>query len=154
LQIAEGRLGNQFEICLLQSAISSYFCFMLRPLVAIFTVIYFAVSSGVVMNVHYCMGKRQQAEMDAKTCKCGRKEKKGEKKGCCKTESKFIKLEDVQKASYAQYTIQAPVADAIAQGNIFPLIVYHSADRVVAVSHSPPLLSAQDTYLLNCVFRI
>jgi hypothetical protein len=25
---------------------------------------------------------------------------------------------------------------------------------VVAVSHSPPLLSAQDTYLLNCVFRI
>jgi hypothetical protein len=133
-----------------------YFCIVLRSIVSILTVVYFAVSSGVVMNVHYCMGKRQQAEMDvlaAKSCKCG-KMKNGGKKGCCKTEAKFIKLEDVQKASNAQYTIQAPVADAIAQGNVFPLIVYHSADRVVAVSHSPPLLSAQDTYLLNCVFRI
>jgi hypothetical protein len=131
---------------------------MLRPLVAVLTVVYFAVSSGVVMNVHYCMGKRQQAEMDVlaakKSCKCGKPEKKGQKKSCCKTESMFIKLDDVQKASYAQYTIQAPVADAIAQSNIFPLIAYRSTDRVVAVSHSPPLLSAQDTYLLNCVFRI
>lgn len=129
---------------------------MLRSLVAILTVIYFAVSSGVVMNVDYCMGKRQQAAMDvlaAKSCKCG-KMKKGGKKGCCKTESRFIKLADVQKASYTHYTIQTPVSDAVAQEGFLFVSRYHSAERVPAVSHSPPLLSAQDTYLLNCVFRI
>ncbi|NCI45989.1 HYC_CC_PP family protein [Sediminibacterium soli] len=127
---------------------------MLRSLVAILTVIYFAVSSGVVMNVHYCMGKRQSVNLNvlgARTCGCG---KKSEKKGCCKTESRIFKLDDVQHASYTNYAIHAPEAEAAQAVPVWNREAVVSADRIEPAVHSPPLLSEQDTYLRNCVFRI
>lgn len=126
---------------------------MKRPLIAIFAIIYFAVSSGVVMNIHYCMGKPLSARLDilgGKTCGCG----KSEKKGCCKTEFKVVKIEDVQKASYANYTVQVPVAVVSNELNLLQAPVYNAPSGIQPVGHSPPLLSAQDTYLQNCVFRI
>jgi hypothetical protein len=126
---------------------------MKRSLVAILALIYFAISSGVVLNVHYCMGRVSSVKLDlagAKTCACG----KSEPKKCCKTELKVFKIEDTQKAAFASYDIQAPVAIITNETGIFYLPEYLSADHQSHYAHSPPLLSAQDTYLRNGVFRI
>jgi hypothetical protein len=78
-----------------------------------------------------------------------------ESNGCCHDEIKVIKLEqDQTKAALTVYEIpsldpivsvpaafiNAPFADAVPQRH------FHN--------HSPPLLSAQDIYLQNNVFRI
>lgn len=52
-------------------------------------VIYFIVSTGFVVNVHYCMGKLSsiKIEQPAKKCCC-----KKPHKNCCKTEQQLVKL--------------------------------------------------------------
>ncbi len=100
------------------------------------------------------MGKLSSAKLavlPAKKCGCG----KSEKRGCCKTESKLVKLEDAQKAAYADFTIQAPAADVyVTAFNLLQAPLYNIQDKLPSQIHAPPLLSAQDTYLQNCVFRI
>jgi len=127
---------------------------MKRFTVAILAILYFTVSSGMVMTVHYCMGKVSSVKVDlmaGKTCNtCGSKETKG----CCKTEYKVFKIEDNHKAAYAHYTVNAPVQDLPVATGLFNTPFYQLSEPVAYNSHSPPLLSKQDTYLRNCVFRI
>jgi hypothetical protein len=124
-----------------------------RFLTSIIAVLYFVISSGVVVNIHYCMGRVKEVKYQTlaeKKCGCG----KMASKSCCKTTFKLVKLEDAQKAAAAFYNIEAPAALITTQTNPFAAPVLPSADRLYVYGHSPPLLSAQDTYLQNCVFRI
>jgi hypothetical protein len=123
--------------------------------VTILTVIYFAISSGVVVNMHYCMGRLSSVNMQswpASTCACGKKTES--KKKCCKTELKVVKLEDAQKASYADFAIHTPVTPLVTEFNLLLASSYDVLHIIVPSEHSPPLLSEQDTYLRNRVFRI
>ncbi len=126
---------------------------MKRFTVAILAIIYFTISTGMVINMHYCMGKLRSVNVDVlakNLCGCGKKESKG----CCKTEHKLVKLEDNHKASVADFTLQQPVCllqDAYSLINT-PLI--NANCQAAYNNHSPPLLSQQDCYLRNCVFRI
>lgn len=130
---------------------------MKRILTSIIAIIYFFISSGMVMSIHYCMGKISSVDLShnsTETCICGMSLKETSNKGCCKTEITMLKLEDNHKAAYAFYDIQAPVAVVPAAVSLLHDIdLMHSA-KVNADIHGPPLLSEQDTYLLNCVFRI
>ena len=126
---------------------------MKRSLVAILTLVYFAVSSGIVMNAHYCMGRLASVKLDvlgAKACACG----KSEKKKCCKTELKVFKIEDTQKAASAAYAIQAPVALIADIPGVYNMPLYHVPEQLLSNDHSPPLLSEQDIYLRYGVLRI
>ena len=71
---------------------------MKKFIIGILAVLYLAVSSGVVMEVHYCMGKIAGVEwyggQNDKCGKCGMTEKKS---GCCHDELKIYKLEDSHK---------------------------------------------------------
>jgi hypothetical protein len=128
---------------------------MKRSAVAILAIIYFAISSGVVVNIHYCMGKMSSAKLQAwtsKSCGCGKKMES--KKGCCKTELKVVKLEDAQKVSYANFAIHAPVTPLFTELNLLQAASYTAQDISYPQEHSPPGISKQDTYLRNCVFRI
>jgi CDGSH-type Zn-finger protein len=126
---------------------------MKRFTVAILAIIYFTISTGMVINMHYCMGKLRSVNVDVlakNLCGCGKKETKG----CCKTEHKLVKLEDNHKASVADFIFQSPVC--ILQ-NTYSLIntpLINVNEQTAYNNHSPPLLSQQDTYLRNCVFRI
>lgn len=126
---------------------------MKRFLVGILTIIFFAVSSGVVVSMHYCMGKMRSAQlqlMAKRTCGC---KKEADDKGCCKTKHQFIKLTDNYKASVISFQIDAPTVD------LTPTLYSLHEDEllqntIVFNNHSPPLKKGQPTYLLNCVFRI
>ena len=128
---------------------------MKRSAIAILAIVYLAISSGVVVNIHYCMGRMSSVKLQAwapNTCACGKKMES--KKGCCKTELKVVKLEDAQKASYADFAIHTPITPLVTEFNLLLAPSYNVRDLIAPHEHSPPLLSQQDTYLRNCVFRI
>jgi hypothetical protein len=123
--------------------------------VGILAVLYLAVSSGVVMEVHYCMGKIAGVELygghDDICGKCGMTEKKG---GCCSDELKIYKLEDSHKN----------VTNAISfnGGETAVLTTYPEYDWLPAALpaavpvpvHSPPDTGGPALNIIHCVFRI
>ena len=128
---------------------------MKRSAVAILAIIYLAISSGVVLNIHYCMGKMSSVKLQAWTpnpCACGKKMES--KKGCCKTEFKVVKIEDAQKAAYADFALHTPVTPLVTELNLLQTPFYNAQPVILPKEHSPPILSGQETYLRNCVFRI
>lgn len=130
---------------------------MKRVLVSIIALIYFTVSSGMVMSVHYCMGEVSNIQVNQvpeEGCICGMSKKETSSKGCCKTEFTMVKLADNHKASSVSYDIQAPVALVARSLSQLEAPLYNTSIKIYADIHGPPLLSEQDTYLLNCVFRI
>ena len=128
---------------------------MKRSAVAILAIIYLAISSGVVVNIHYCMGKMSSVKLQAwtpNTCACGKKMES--KKGCCKTELKVVKVQDAQKIAYADHSLETPVTTIVRQLNLLQTPFYNTSAVILSYGHSPPLLSGTDTYLRNCVFRV
>lgn len=90
---------------------------------------------------------------EAEDCgKCGMPVQK--KAGCCQDEVKIIKVaQDQSAATFAQFHF------GIAQALPVPVQYADVPLRLLAhygatPAHAPPLLSGQDIYLYNCVFRI
>lgn len=128
---------------------------MKKILASILLILYVSISSGVVINLHYCMNKLDSAKLGmAKSDSCNRCGMPTEEaNGCCHDELKIIKIQDAQKVSQLNYDSHTLQVDLIPQSELFEQYVI-SADQVIfSENHSPPL-SKQDTYLLNCVFRI
>ena len=126
---------------------------MKKLIVAFVAVLYFTVSSGVVVNLHYCMGKLSSTKIDvlAKNL-CGCKTKKSG--GCCKTTHKLLKIEDTHKASFSSYSIETPLSPSI----IHTTETQSFSKNCTAVKNSfifsPPKYPQQDIQVLNCVFLI
>lgn len=130
---------------------------MKKVVVLIVAVCYLAVTCGVVVNSHYCMDRLASKTLFvSQGDKCGRCGMDiHESNGCCRDEVQIVKMEeDQQKATVTSYDIpslETPVITPslfITAGFSNPLVRHHFHN------HSPPLLSEQDTYLQNSVFRI
>jgi len=130
---------------------------MKKIITAILAVLYFAVSSGMVFNIHYCKNKVSSVQIDllAKDlCGCSKKGKKTAKKNCCKTEHKIVKLATDYKVSTTNYTIHSPI-EALATNQFIFNVTSFKDDAYYQINHHlPPLISFQDTYLKNCTFLI
>ena len=118
---------------------------------------YLAVTSGIIVNYHYCMDRLSSTQLFATqntTCpKCGMHIKKSH--GCCRDEVKLVKMEVDQKVT-SPVSFELPSLDALVC-ELSPFIVTSLIDaggKSEWLNHSPPLLSDQDTYLVNRVFRI
>lgn len=126
----------------------------MKKVLAIFVVFtYLAVSSGIVVCLHYCMDRFDSAAIGSNSSdKCGKcgMHKDG---GCCKDEVMVVKL---QTSHIASPNILVDFNAAVIQHvNTEYLVVPFRNYTVVtnSIAHSPPL-SEQDIYLNNCVFRI
>ena len=130
---------------------------MLKKLLAtISTLTYFAVTSGIVINMHYCMDRLDSTELyKTKTdvCnKCGMHI--SDSNGCCHDEIKVVKLTNDHNVSQYNHEIKAPELLPVDHNNLIADLNIMLVQKVNYLNHSPPLLSQQDTYLQNCVFRI
>jgi len=127
---------------------------MKKFVVAIVAVLYMGVSSGIAMDIHYCMGKMVGANLygglNEKCSKCGMKEKQG----CCKDEHQFYKLNDSHKTALNDIQLQAPFI--IITRLFLPFIgsVTLNADQLSIKNHSPPQYSGPSVRLLQSLFRI
>ena len=130
---------------------------MKKITVIILLITYLAASIGVVVNFHYCMNKLDSSklfEKKAENCsKCGMHT--DDSNGCCRDEVTIVKMEDDQQVAIG-FTYFLPSIEAlthetseyiVASFYNVPLIRHYQ-------NHFPPLLSAQDTYLQNSIFRI
>jgi hypothetical protein len=89
-----------------------------------------------------------------KSCpKCGMHIKKSH--GCCRDEVKIIKMEVDQKVT-SNMVFELRALDVIDQvpSEFIVASFYNVNETRHYNNHSPPLLTEQDTYLQNCVFRI
>jgi hypothetical protein len=128
---------------------------MKRIAVGILALLYLAVSSGVVLEVHYCMGKMAGVELyggHQEQCgKCGMKERKG---GCCSDQLKVYKLEDVHKqvnSLWVAQNLSCPLPTT------YPLMDWQlPADPAFGktILRPPPDIGTPPLFIANRVFRI
>jgi len=130
---------------------------MKKITVVILLFCYLAASAGVIVNFHFCMDKLASArlyEKKAKKCgKCGMHTESST--GCCRDEVKVIKMEDDQKVTVS-FSYSLPALETLGhESSEFIIASFYNVPLIRHYqTHAPPLISAQDTYLQNSVFRI
>jgi len=128
---------------------------MKKGIAAILVTLYFAFSTGVVINLHYCMERFDSLQIGATksdVCgKCGMHTDSSN--GCCHDQVKIFKITDDQLFAGLNYQFTAPVAINNSSTLFADEPLFNTVKHAVFNNHSPPL-SEQDTYLQNCVFRI
>lgn len=127
---------------------------MKRIIVTILAFLYLGVSSGIAMEIHYCMGKKAGFDLygssNEKCHKCGMKEKKG----CCNDENKFYKLNDSHKNVSNDLSFETPVAIITNNFPVFDFLLLNKPLEEKINNHSPPPDNRPSANILNCVFRL
>lgn len=129
---------------------------MKKLFAVILLLIYFTVSTGFVFSLHYCMGKFDSVQLgvsESEKCnKCGMHTANSD--GCCHDEVKVLKLQQDPLVAKVLLPVaaQMPVEVPLSLHLTTPFYNYRSPE--VYEHFRPPLLSEQETYLSNCVFRL
>lgn len=136
-----------------------YLCaaFMKKIIASISFLCYFTFTCGIVINSQYCMERLTSVhlfEIAADTCgKCGMDIH--DSNGCCRDEIKVLKLvQDQDKLPVVSYQVTAPEIISATPSDFIVASLKKDDTKHHFNNHSPPLLSEQDTYLQNNVFRI
>lgn len=131
-----------------------YLCISMKRLLAlILSVSFIAASSGASINIHYCRGKVSSVSwsiFSTPSCKCGKKTMKG----CCKTETRLVKLSDNAKQPEFTAAHSMPLVEAAPVTTYFvpqPLVTELT---VTSFSASPPGSERISVFLRNRVFRL
>ena len=126
-------------------------------LTSIVLICYLVVTLGLVINHHYCMDRLASTQLfatETETCgKCGMHT--DESNGCCRDEVKVVKLvQDQNKIPVTSFELPS-IDEVVIVPSVFINALFQNIDvKRHFHNHSPPLLSANDTYLQNNVFRI
>ncbi|MEI8111445.1 MAG: hypothetical protein WCH59_10685 [Chitinophagia bacterium] len=126
---------------------------MKRLFALVLSLSFIAASSGASVSIHYCRGKVSSVSLSilpTAACKCG---KKG-KMGCCKTETRLVKLTDNAKQPAFTTAPEMPViewAPIASQSLLQPVSI---AEAFIPISSSPPGSDQLAIFLRNRVFRL
>jgi hypothetical protein len=108
-------LSRQFEL---------FLAVVKNASIAILAILYLFIASGVVVNLHYCMGKRAAVSLGYNHndgCgKCGMKNTKG----CCHDEYKVVKLQDSHQPATNTFNFEASPAEWVLYKTIRPYPAY------------------------------
>src|SRR5574338_1116112 len=122
----------------------------MKKLLYIITVfLYVTMSCGVIVNLHYCMGRYQSFDLyTAQKNECGKCGMPLDKShGCCKDEVKIVKLQTDQNTSTVSFTIKTAESPAAVPSDFIAVSVITSDKLQHRADHAPPELSDQDVYL-------
>lgn len=130
---------------------------MKRLITLFIALIYLVMSTGFVVNSHYCMGKLSSIELgkpEITKCICGMRINYAKKSKCCHSKTDVVKLADAHKLApsivTANYLFVAEIP--------FFYLGSASFNTFYTVSNYlkklPPNLHEQDTYKRIGVFRI
>lgn len=114
-----------------------------------------SVSSGIAMEIHYCMGKKSGvAYYQTGTDKCGKCGMKENKKGCCHEEHQFHKLEDAHKKVNNDFVYEAPVTIFHTCLALYNWQILSHNPSLSPRDNSPPVYIPSSCRIMNCIFRI
>jgi hypothetical protein len=129
---------------------------MKKFFVSLLAIVYLAISVGVSVNVHYCMGTISGwgiGHHQSKSCsKCGMEESKG---GCCKDENKIFKINTDQKSNESVFQPITPVQADLPPSFIGICLNNFTSPKVNNPKGHPPTQSCYlSLHIRNCVYRI
>lgn len=75
-------------------------------------------------------------------------------KGCCHDEVKIVKIEDDHQTSSLSFSFKEIGSALSTHAELLSLALSNEDISLNKTDHSPPLLSRQDVYIQNRVFRI
>jgi hypothetical protein len=124
-----------------------------KALAAILLLVYFTVTTGFSLSVHYCMDEFESAQIGSSgddVCdNCGMHKTDG----CCREEVKVIKLSTSHVISQVP-TIDLSLAEIpVIYSDFFFTSLQKPSRQFPTLDHGPPIAD-QEIYLRNCVFRI
>ena len=125
---------------------------MKKVIVFILAFFYLGLTTGLAVNIHYCMGKiagvdfNKIEDQECKTCKT--------KMPCCGHFYQLVKVSDEHNQVPADNEIKASEIQLHTFNNLVAQLTITVPQQQVFDSKSPPLLHLPDIYLQNCVFRI
>ena len=127
---------------------------MKKAVIAILALFYIVTASGIVVNLHYCMGQLASVDYGTdthETCgKCGMKDTPG----CCETESKVVKVQDEHQWAKAGMEI-AQLTAILPQFEIGLNTLLQGEEKYSnPLYYPPPDPKGNAVYLANSVFRI
>ncbi|RLJ32692.1 hypothetical protein CLU97_2155 [Chryseobacterium sp. 7] len=126
---------------------------MKKILAILFSVFYFGFSSGAAFSIHYCMKEFVSVSQKADDIcgKCGVKDKKG----CCKTEIKIVKVDDSQKSDYLNVDFLSAVSEIPVEHQFAVIDKSFSATKFTQIQiNAPPEYRPVAIYINHCNFRI
>lgn len=126
--------------------------------ITILAVFYLVVTSGVIMNIHYCMGKissvsfiHEKDHNDGSCNKCGMDKTENH---CCKDEVKSIKLSDTHQSSSLAFEL-ASLSSVQPQRFILLTEAEQGISALPIINYSsPPPKTFNKVYLDVNTFRI
>ena len=128
---------------------------MKKIYIGILALVYMAVSSGIALELHYCMGDKAGVELygsSSATCgKCGMTEKNT---GCCHDEFKFYKISDSHKIVSNDIEFATTSAAIVRDYNIYNWQMPGNTALTAVNNHSPPGNTEASACIMNCVFRL
>ena len=130
---------------------------MKKGLAVISFIIYLAATSGIIINAHYCMKSLVSVKLfETSVDKCGQcGMEMHNNPGCCHDDTRFLKLvQDQVKVPGIVFELPPPESVPAEEHSLMEASLFNFKTERHFLNHSPPLLSAQDTYLELQVFRI
>jgi hypothetical protein len=130
-----------------------------RIFTILLAIVYLVVSSGLIMELHHCMGKLAGSSVslfgNQHNEKCGKCGMEDRTKDCCKDEVKLVKIQDSHKQVSSDNTAPVP---PVAETEIFSPLpafdIFSISSIAVNTGHHPPIPNQPARCILNCVFRI
>lgn len=125
---------------------------MKKSVAFIMAILYLGLTSGLAVNIHYCMGKIADVRLDdfhQDPCNGGK-----QKMPCCKHEFQLVKVNDAHQLAVADFSVETPAIDLHHSLYVLALAILDNNLTSSEQANSPPLLTPPDIYLQNCVFRI
>ena len=130
---------------------------MKKTLALFIALLYLAVSSGLALEIHHCMGEVAAVSVipsEKENDNCGSCGMPKDSNSCCKDELKIVKLQDAYKLLNVNYQLQA-AQSVISQHFLFSNIGTPTRAVIQPGYHAPPPGSlTPPLYLFNCNFRI
>lgn len=128
---------------------------MKKIYVGILAILYMTVSSGIAMEIHYCMGKKAGVEFyGSDSDKCGKCGMKDTKTGCCHDEHKFYKLNDSHKSVSNDINFTADETALVNDHYQYDWQVPPATALAALYNNSPPDRTGPSACVMNCVFRL
>lgn len=128
---------------------------MLKKILAcILFLVYFSVSTGALVNIHYCMGTVKSIDFKISTssmCKgCGMKNRTG----CCHDDLKIIKLTLDQQLTKLDTWFFDGIPEYVPHHISLALAGQSAENFSRTYYHSPPDIRSRGIYLFDRVLRI
>lgn len=132
---------------------------MKKFIVAILSLLYLGTTSGATVHLHYCMGELVEwalvNDSDNACDSCGMEKVKNDGNGCCKDESKQVKIDDDQKVAVSNVKWIKQFGSSPHVYPVFDQVECSGTDKKTTTnSHAPPVLQTVPLNIRFCCFLI